>query len=124
MLKWPKRPLLGAGSFGVVFVVATAGTSCVVYTPELLHEDAVSLGRTTPTSTSSPASPGPLNLRPRPLEQRADTPPELAFVVSRGSTPSRYAADLDAEAIELDPEAELDLATQDGGVTDAGPDAQ
>lgn len=38
-------------------------TSCVVYTPELLHEEAVSLGRPNGAASDSPAAPAPRTLQ-------------------------------------------------------------
>jgi hypothetical protein len=38
-------------------------TSCVVYTPELLHEEAVSLGRPNGAASDSPAAPAPRSLQ-------------------------------------------------------------
>lgn len=40
-------------------------TSCVVYTPELLHEETVSLGRPNGAASDSPAAPAPWRLQSR-----------------------------------------------------------
>ncbi len=115
MVKRPNRALLGARWLGVVLLTGGAA-SCVVYTPELLDQDAVSLGRSTPTTTTSPASPALRELRPSFAMRTAPTP-DFAFVM----TPAESTAPLEAEPGQP---TDVDVIAQtDGGATDAGSDA-
>ncbi len=120
MVKSPKRALLGASWLGVVVLAggAITATNCVVYTPELLDEDAVSLGRATPTSTSSPASPALRDLRSQSFNKDTSSTPALHFVV----TPAASTAPLEAEQGHR---TETGVTAQgDGCVSDAGSDAE
>lgn len=72
----------------VVFGGAAAlVSSCVVYTPDLLHDDAVSLGGR-PGPTASPGSPAPTPTLPRgQLERQGLAPEQLgAFVAADPET--------------------------------------
>jgi hypothetical protein len=116
MVKRPNRAFLGPSWLGVVVLMGGAA-SCVVYTPELLDQDAVSLGRSTPTATSSPASPALRELRPS-FDKETSPNPGLAFVI----TPAESTAPLEAE---LSQRTVTDGTAQaDGGATDAGSDAE